>query len=62
MGESVVFRVEQYITKGDSARAESYRVMFDDLADFNLFGRGIGSFGGPSSVTYNSPVYPDTNF
>ena len=36
--------------------------MFDDLADFNLFGRGIGSFGGPSSVTYNSPVYPDTNF
>lgn len=62
MGESIVLRVEQYITEGDSARAESYRVMFEEVADFNLFGRGVGSFGGPASVTYNSPVYSEYRF
>ncbi len=62
MGESLVLRVEQYITEGDSARAESYRVMFAEAANFNLFGRGVGSFGGPASVTYNSPVYSEYEF
>lgn len=62
MGESIVLRVEQYITEGDSARAESYRVMIEEAADFNLFGRGVGSFGGPASVTYNSPVYSEYRF
>lgn len=62
MGESIVLRVEQYITEGDSARAESYRVMFEEVADFNLFGRGVGSFGGPASVTYHSPVYSEYRF
>lgn len=62
MGESIVLRVEQYITEGDSARAESYRVMLEELANFNLFGRGVGSFGGPASVTYNSPVYSEYHF
>ncbi|MBG42481.1 MAG: hypothetical protein CL530_00765 [Aequorivita sp.] len=62
MGESIALRIEQYITEGDSARAESYRVMFDELADFNLFGQGIGSFGGPESVTYRSPIYSKHHF
>lgn len=62
MGESIVLRVEQYITEGDSARAESYRVMIEEAADFNLFGRGVGSFGGPASVTYHSPVYSEYRF
>lgn len=62
MAQSIVLRIQQYITIGDSARAESYRVMFHDFMNFNLFGRGIGSFGGPSSVTYDSPVYYDVNF
>lgn len=62
MGESIVLRVEQYITEGDSARAESYRVMFEEISDFNLFGRGVGSFGGPASVTYNSPIYSEYRF
>ena len=62
MGESIVLRVEQYITEGDSARAESYRVMWEEVADFNLFGRGVGSFGGPESVTYNSPIYGEHRF
>lgn len=62
MGESIVLRVEQYITEGDSARAESYRVMFSEILEPNLFGTGIGSFGGPASVTYNSPVYSKHQF
>ncbi|MBK5213987.1 MAG: hypothetical protein JJE55_10050 [Flavobacteriaceae bacterium] len=62
MGESIVLRVEQYVTEGDSARAESYRVMFEETANFNLFGRGVGSFGGPASVTYHSPVYSEYRF
>lgn len=62
MGESVTLRVSQYITEGDSARAESYRVMFAEMADFNLFGQGVGSFGGPESVSYHSPVYSKHHF
>lgn len=62
MGESIVLRIREYITEGYSARAESYRVMFAEIGDFNLFGRGIGSFGGPASVTYNSPVYSEYRF
>ncbi len=62
MGESIVLRLEQYVTEGDSARAESYRVMFTEISDFNLFGRGVGSFGGPASVTYNSPIYGEHHF
>ena len=62
MGENLSYRVREYVTEGNSARAESYRVMFSELLDLNLFGRGVGSFGGPSSVTYNSPVYEDVNF
>lgn len=55
-------RLEKYIFEGDSARSESYRVMIDEILNLNLFGRGIGSFGGPASVTYNSPVYNEVNF
>ncbi len=62
MGESIVLRVREYITEGYSARAESYRVMFAEIMDLNLFGRGVGSFGGPASVTYNSPVYSEYRF
>lgn len=62
MGENFSYRIEEYVTEGNSARAESYRVMFSDLLEFNLFGRGVGSFGGPSSVSFNSPVYEDVGF
>lgn len=62
MGDNLVYRVREYVTEGNSARGESYRVMVSDILDFNLFGRGVGSFGGPSSVTYNSPVYYERNF
>ena len=62
MGENFSYRITEYVTEGNSARAESYRVMFTELSHFNLFGRGVGSFGGPSSVSYNSPVYKDVNF
>lgn len=62
MGDSIVLRVEQYITEGYSARAESYRVMFAEVEKFDLFGRGVGSFGGPASVTYNSPIYSEYRF
>lgn len=52
-------RIELYITEGNSARAESYRIMFDET---ELLGRGIGSFGGPSSTKYNSPLYDEFDF
>lgn len=55
-------RIESYVTEGNSARAESYRVMFRDIADFRLIGRGIGSFGGASSTKYDSPVYEEVDF
>ncbi|MGB3606469.1 MAG: hypothetical protein WA775_09515 [Psychroserpens sp.] len=55
-------RIEVYITEGNSARAESYRVMLADFKSINILGRGVGSFGGASSTKYNSPVYKDVNF
>jgi hypothetical protein len=62
MWGSLILRIQQYITVADSARSESYRVMFSEFANFNLFGRGIGAFGGPESVNYNSPFYDEVSF
>jgi len=60
--ENLILRIQLYITTGNSARSESYRVMFNEFADFNLFGRGVGAFGGPASTKYNSPFYGEVNF
>lgn len=60
--ESFTYRVEVYITTGNSARSESYRVMFEDIGDLKFIGRGVGSFGGASSTRYNSPVYKEVDF
>ena len=60
--ESIVLRLQLYIFEGNSARAESYKVMMNDMLHLNLFGRGIGSFGGPASTMYNSPVYKQVNY
>lgn len=50
-------KISFYIVEGNSARAESYRVMVESLAKGNLLGEGLGSFGGPASVKYGSPLY-----
>lgn len=55
-------KIDFYIIYGDSARFESYRVMFDYILDGNLLGAGLGTFGGPSSITYYSPLYQEYNF
>lgn len=51
-----------YIVAGNSARAESYRVMLESLLNGNILGEGLGSFGGPASVKYNSPLYQAYRF
>ena len=51
-----------YVIAGNSARAESYRVMFESLGKINLIGEGLGSFGGPASVKYGSPLYSEYHF
>ncbi len=60
--ENLISRVQLYITEGNSARSESYRVMFSEIGSFNIFGRGVGIFGGPASTKYNSPFYGEVNF
>lgn len=62
MEKNARYRLVEYVLEGNSARGDSYRVMLDEMGRLNLFGRGIGSFGGPSSVTYNSPVYKEVKF
>ncbi|MBW2961525.1 hypothetical protein [Mesonia aestuariivivens] len=57
--EGAVARAQLYIFEGNSARSESYRVMFSDTG---ILGEGLGAFGGPASVTYNSPFYQKVNF
>jgi len=55
-------KIDVYIAIGNSARYESYRVMFEFLSEFKLLGEGLGSFGGPSSIIYNSPIYYKYDF
>lgn len=55
-------KVGFYITQGNSARSESYRVMFESLAAPNFLGEGLGSFGGPASTKFDSPLYEKYNF
>lgn len=62
MEKNARYRLVEYVLEGNSARGDSYRVMFEEIGRLNLFGRGVGSFGGPSSVTYNSPVYKEVKF
>ncbi len=62
MYEVLLTKIDFYILVGNSARFESYRVMFEFLSQFNFLGEGLGSFGGPSSITYNSPIYDKYNF
>ncbi|MBY4728054.1 MULTISPECIES: hypothetical protein [Burkholderia] len=51
-----------YVVAGNSARAESYRVMVESILDGNLLGEGLGSFGGPASVRFSSPLYQAYHF
>lgn len=60
--QSLILRIQLYITEGNSARSESYRVMFNEIGSFNLFGQGVGVFGGPASTTYNSWYYKTVGF
>lgn len=60
--KDITLRVQLYITEGNSARSESYRVMFDEIQRGNWFGRGAGVFGGPASTQYDSPYYHKVNF
>ncbi|WP_043201582.1 hypothetical protein [Paraburkholderia acidipaludis] len=55
-------KISFYIVAGNSARAESYRVMWESLIRGNFLGEGLGSFGGPASVKYNSPLYSYYHF
>jgi hypothetical protein len=60
MTDNAKIRIEAYISEGNSARSESYRVMLQKT-DF-LIGEGLGSFGGPASTKYKSPYYDEVNF
>lgn len=56
-------KIEFYVTEGNSARAESYRVMGEKLTSLTFWlGEGVGSFGGPASIDYGSPVYDKFKF
>lgn len=55
-------KIAFYISTGNSARAESYRVLFESMTAPHILGEGLGSFGGPASTTYNSPLYAKYNF
>ena len=60
--ESFYLRISLYVTGSKTARSESYRVMIEEITDFNLFGKGVGVFGGPASIKYNSPYYFEKSF
>lgn len=55
-------RIDLYLTSSNSTRSQSYQVMFDEISKGNLLGEGIGAFGGPASIQYNSPYYQEVFF
>lgn len=55
-------KIAFYITQGNSARSDSYRVMFESISQPNFFGEGLGTFGGPASTRNYSPLYAKYNF
>lgn len=57
-------KIEIYLTLAESARSESYRVMFEFLSTPNsiLLGEGMGTFGGAEAKYTNSPVYSNYDF
>ncbi len=57
------YRLDSYILmKTPTVRAETYLLMWKELGHGNLLGRGVGMFGGPASIKYNSPYYKEVNF
>ena len=61
--EQVSNRLDAYVwQERTTARAESYRVMMESLEDGNILGEGLGTFGGPSSIEYDSPLYQRYRF
>ncbi|BCD62073.1 hypothetical protein NitYY0826_C0942 [Nitratiruptor sp. YY08-26] len=62
MTEILIRKINVYILVGNSARFESYRVMFEFLSKFDFLGEGLGSFGGAASKKYNSPIYEKYDF
>jgi len=56
------YKFSVYIFVGESARFDSYRVMLESLLSGNFTGEGLGSFGGPASTKFNSPLYDKYNF
>ncbi|WP_172966828.1 O-antigen ligase family protein [Patiriisocius marinistellae] len=60
--ENFMLRIKLYITGSRTARSESYRVMLEEIKSFNFFGEGVGTFGGPGSIKYNSPYYFEKSY
>jgi len=61
-GNIITSKLNFYIFEGNSARSESYRVLYAEIMRGNLFGAGLGSFGGPASTAYDSVMYYNYNF
>ncbi|PIA79017.1 hypothetical protein BFR04_05710 [Gaetbulibacter sp. 4G1] len=59
---AILLRVDRYLVHQDSARNESYRLMYNNINDFWLFGKGPGTFGGPASTKYESFLYKKYKF
>lgn len=59
---AVTLRLNRYVIKPQSARSESYRVLFEYFNDFLIIGQGPGTFGGPASSKYESVLYDKYNF
>ena len=53
-------RLHLYVIEGNSVRSESYRTMLKETR--LLKGYGAGTFGGPSSIKYKSPLYNKFHF
>lgn len=50
-------RFERYISYSDSVRTISYNAAFNELGNGNIFGTGLGMFGGPQATIFQSPLY-----
>ncbi len=51
-------RIQRYADLSSSTdRVLSYIAMIDSIKSLNIFGEGLGEFGGPASVIFNAPIH-----
>ena len=54
--------IDYRLSSDSTVESVHNRNITNEFGNFNIFGRGVGAFGGPASTKYDSPFYSEVNF